>query len=104
MSQCQEKSNLASKLGNWHGRGLSRSCFKLQEGVAQSKFGAMINFQVENIVLRVNIQNLRLGRGVSGSSTFGEGNALLRWECSRHRSGLSAARGIPSRFNDGPWA
>jgi hypothetical protein len=43
---------------------------ELQKRVAKSKFGAVRNFQVENIVLRVNIERFRLGRGVGSGSTF----------------------------------
>jgi len=32
MSQCQEKSNLASKLGNWHGRGQVTVLFQTSRG------------------------------------------------------------------------
>jgi hypothetical protein len=45
---------------------------ELQKGVAKSKFGAVRNFQVDNIVLHVNIENSRLGRGVGSGSTFCE--------------------------------
>ena len=45
---------------------------ELQKGVANSKFGAVRNFQVENIVLRVNVESFRLGRGVGSGSTFCE--------------------------------
>lgn len=43
---------------------------ELQKGVAKSKFGTARNFQVENILLRVNIERSRLGRGVGSGSTF----------------------------------
>ncbi|MGA3054114.1 MAG: hypothetical protein ABSD63_07890 [Candidatus Korobacteraceae bacterium] len=45
---------------------------ELQKGVAKSKFGAVRNFQVESIVLRVNIESFRLGQGVGSGSTFCE--------------------------------
>jgi hypothetical protein len=43
---------------------------ELQKGVTKSKFGAIRNFQVENIVLRAKVENFRLGRGVGSLSTF----------------------------------
>lgn len=42
----------------------------LQQGVAKSRFGAVRNFQVENVELRVRIEGFRLGRGVGSGSTF----------------------------------
>ena len=41
---------------------------ELKKGVAKSKFGAVRNFQVDNIVLHVTIENSRLGRGVGSGS------------------------------------
>jgi hypothetical protein len=38
--------------------------------VAKSKFGALRNFQVQNIVLRVNIESFRRGRGLGSGSGF----------------------------------
>jgi hypothetical protein len=43
---------------------------ELQKGVPKSKFGALRNFQVENIVLRVNIESFRRGRGLGSGSGF----------------------------------
>jgi hypothetical protein len=43
---------------------------ELQKGVANSQFGAVRNFQIDNIVLHVTIENSRLGRGVGSGSTF----------------------------------
>ena len=43
---------------------------ELQKGVAKSQFGAVRNFQIDDIVLHVTIENSRLGRGVGSGSTF----------------------------------
>ena len=42
---------------------------ELQTGVAKSQFGAVRNFQIDNIVLHVTIENSRLGHGVGSGST-----------------------------------
>ena len=43
---------------------------ELKKGVKKSKFGAVRNFQVDNLSVRVKIEGSRLGRGVGSLSTY----------------------------------
>ena len=43
---------------------------ELQNGMAKSKFGAVRNFRIDNILLHVIVEKSRLGRGVGSGSTF----------------------------------
>ena len=60
----------AGREGKWPRIPLRDNCRGTSKGVAKSKFGALRNFQVQNIVLRVNIESFRRGRGLGSGSGF----------------------------------
>jgi hypothetical protein len=60
----------AGREGKWPRIPLRDNCRGTSKGVAKSKFGALRNFQVENIVLRVNIESFRRGRELGSGSGF----------------------------------